>query len=109
MRERGVRTYLKLLVEKRGGLCEPITTPGKRGTPDDLITWPDGIMQLVEGKTIGGRLSTGQKRDHARRARRRVMVRIVWTKEQAENYVMAEKHHWHGQILIPQCPDNFVN
>lgn len=109
MKESAIEKHLRLCVKMRGGMVDKFTSPGKKGPPDDLVTWPDGVMQLVECKTIGGRLSQAQKRDHARRARRRVAVRIVWTLANVEDYVMAERKHWYGQILIPQCPENLVN
>jgi hypothetical protein len=110
IKETVVERHLVLCVKMRGGMCEKLNILGRRGPPDRLITWPDGAMQLVEvKKPKGGVLAPWQKRDHARRARKRVVVRLVWTKQQAEDYVMGEKKHWYGQILVPQCPENLVN
>lgn len=110
VRETVIETHLRKCVMMRGGLCEKFTSPGKKGPPDRLVTWPDGTMQLVETKRpIGGKVSPSQRRDHQRRAQRRVHVRIVSTKGEAENYVWGEKKHWHGQILAPQCPEHLVN
>lgn len=109
VRETVIEKHLRKCVMMRGGMVDKFTSPGKKGPPDDLVTWPDGVMQLVECKTLDGRLSVSQKRDHQRRAQRRVHVRIVWTKENVEAYVWGEKKHWHGQILAPQCPEHFIN
>ena len=109
-RESAIEKHLQRCVEERGGLCEKHTSPGRRGVPDRLITWPDGNMQLVETKRPKDSVtSTSQKRDHQRRARRRVHVRLVYTKAEAEAYVLGERKHWRGMIIIPQCPDNFIN
>lgn len=110
VRETAVERHLRKCVTMRGGMCEKFVSPGKKGVPDRLVTWPDGTMQLVETKRPkGGVLSPSQRRDHERRARKRVMVRVVSTKEAAENYVLGEIKHWKGQILVPQCPENFIN
>ncbi len=87
MREIKVRNYLVEQVELRGGLCELHTAPGQRGVPDCLVTWPDDEMELVETKTLGGRLSVAQKNDHKRRAARGVRVHVIWTKAQVDEYV----------------------
>jgi len=110
VKESVVERHLCRCVKMRGGSCEKFVSPGRRGVPDRLITWPDGSMQLVETKRPTGSVtSRAQKRDHERRARRRVVVRMVYTREQAEDYVMGERKHWYGQILIPQCPEHAVN
>lgn len=110
VKETVIEKHLTQCVKMRGGICEKHVSPGRKGVPDRLVTWPDGTMQLVETKRPkGGVLSPSQKRDHERRARKRVHVRIVSTKAEAEDYVMAERKHWYGQILVPQCPENFVN
>ena len=116
MRESAVEKHLQKRVRERGGLCEKHVSPGRVGPPDQLVTWPDGTMQLVEtkrpyikGKQSAGELSVPQQRDHMRRAQRRVHVRMVFTKDEADAYVMGEKKHWHGMILIPQCPENVIN
>ncbi len=110
MLESAVEKHLIKRVKERGGLCEKHVSPGRKGVPDRLITWPDGTMQLVETKRPKGAVvSRSQERDHERRAMRRVHVRLVYTRDEADAYVMGEKKHWHGMILIPQCPDNVIN
>lgn len=92
MKEIVIRKYLVQQVEMRCGLCELHTAPGQSYVPDCLVTWPDGTMELVETKTLGGRLSAGQKRDHVRRARYCVRVRVLWTKEQVDAFVGVWDH-----------------
>lgn len=93
MLEIEIEQYLRERVEARGGLCEKFTSPGRRGVPDRLITWPDGLMQLVETKAPCKNVNSPQRRDHRERARRRVRVFVIRTKEQVDEYVHV------------QCPD----
>ena len=90
MRERDIEKYLRELVEAYGGICEKFVSPGRRGVPDRLITWPDGVMRLAETKTQSGRLSSAQLRDHDRRACRGVTVAVIWSKTEAYNFVMKD-------------------
>jgi len=94
MLESKVERALVKCVEAVGGMCEKHVSPGRIGVPDRLVTWPDGTMQLVETKRPDGDLRVPQRRDHIRRAKKMVVVRMVYTIEQARNYVEAEASHW---------------
>lgn len=97
MRERSVEDYLVERVEAVGGLCEKHVSPGLVGVPDELVTWPDGMMSLVETKRPkkeGGRLSPQQERDHRARAKRNVRVWVCYTKEQVDAFMAAHRFRW---------------
>lgn len=95
MKESAIESMLVQEVEARGGLCQKITHPGRRGCPDRLVTWPDGTMQLVELKRPkGGKVSAAQTLDHRARARRNVFVYILCTQDAVMAYLAAMKYHW---------------
>ena len=87
MKESAIERYLRERVEALGGLCEKFTSPGRRGAPDRLVTWPDGRMDLVEMKAPRGRLSFAQNHDHARRAERGVRVYVLYSKTDVDRYL----------------------
>jgi hypothetical protein len=92
MREVVIRDYLVEQVILRDGLCELHIAPGQRGVPDCIVTWPCRHIDFVETKTLGGVLSSAQKRDHARRLKRGIRVRVLWTKTQVDEYVRLHDH-----------------
>ncbi len=94
MLEVDVEDHLRTRVDEVGGLCEKHVSPGRIGVPDDLITWPDGVMQLVETKRPKGPVRSAQVRDHQRRLRYGVRVRLIYTKAQVDEYIEAERVHW---------------
>lgn len=86
-----VRQRLKRGVEAMDGLCEPFTSPGRRGPPDVLVTLPAPIgMRLVETKCPDGVLESWQRRDHKRRARLGVHVSLAWSVEEVDRLL----HVW---------------
>lgn len=87
MRETAVEQHLRARVQNVGGLCEKHVSPGQRASPDRLITWPWGVMQLVETKAPGLKPRENQRRDHARRLRRGVVVLVLDTKEKVDEWV----------------------
>lgn len=88
MRESSIRKALKTGVEGAGGMCEAMARRGARHFPDDLVTWPGGVMELVEEKRPGQKPRAGQLRDHARRAKLGVKVHIVATLEDVARYLL---------------------
>lgn len=88
MKESAVEAHLRKRVEALGGLCEKFVSPGRRGVPDRLVTWPSGQMDLVETKAPRGKLRPEQIRDHERRAVRRCRVRVLSTKAAVDAYIL---------------------
>lgn len=73
-------------VEHNGfkGICEKHVSPGRRGAPDRLVTWPWGRMDLAELKAPKGRMAVHQERDHAKRS---VYVWKLYTKLDVVSFV----------------------
>ncbi len=114
MRESKIQRHLIVGIAALGGCAEKFTSPGKRFVPDLLVTWPVSVIahnyshisymqpahgepihrasthaEFIETKSyfVGGRLSPGQLRDHARRREMGYAVWVIWTMEQAEHYL----------------------
>lgn len=83
----GIGEYLRQSVEAAGGLCEKIKREGRRGGPDYMVTWPWNIIHLVETKWPDGKPAEHQQRDHERRAKLGVRVRVLDTKKMIDVYV----------------------
>jgi len=60
MLEKQLEAKLKKEVEKLGGLCLKLVTPGFTGIPDRLVIMPGGIIWFVEMKTDAGATSERQ-------------------------------------------------
>lgn len=96
--ESKVEDYLVEQVEAHGGRADKFCTPGRRGPPDRLVTWPRvGFckMELVEVKTIDEyghptALDQPQVQDHKARAALGCIVRVIWTKHQVNEYIRHE-------------------
>lgn len=94
MREVKVENHLRAEVAKCGGQAEKHVSPGRRGVPDELVTWPDGVMDLVETKRPDGDLKAWQLRDHEIRRRLNVKVWTCYTREDVDAYIVARRAHW---------------
>lgn len=89
MKEIKVEDHLRKRVTECGGMCEKHVSPGRRGPPDDLVTWPKGDMDLVETKCPDGKRKPWQTLDHEKRALLGVPVYLLDTKEKVDVYVQA--------------------
>lgn len=67
MRESALETLLVNLVRRAGGIAVKLM-PTVAGIPDRLVLWPGGRAELVELKTVPGRLAPAQTLWHARAA-----------------------------------------
>lgn len=67
MLEKTIEAALCRRVKKLGGLCEKLTTPGRRSCPDRLVTMPGGKIIFVELKAPGKMPTPKQQADHDRR------------------------------------------
>lgn len=86
MREREVESALTTAVRKAGGVSYKWTSPNQRGVPDRIVFLP-GAMVLVEVKAPGQRPTPLQQRIHDRLRNLGQDVRVIDTKEQAEELV----------------------
>lgn len=86
--ESEVESYLRKLVERRGGVCIKFLPDYSRGFPDRILLLPGGKLTWVEMKRPqGGRLSPAQKVQHVLLRRLGQRVEVVWSKEQADALV----------------------
>ena len=92
MLESAVEEQLVARVEFVGGLCEKLTTPGRRGVPDRLVTWWREI-HLIETKAPSKEPRVNQMVDHARR-RRMTKVFVLDTIEKVDEYVNSMYASW---------------
>lgn len=65
VRENKVERYLDKEVKELGGMTRKWVSPGRDGVPDRIV-FLNGEIYFVEVKTVDGRLSTAQVREHAR-------------------------------------------
>lgn len=90
VRENKVENRLRSLAKKHKDKCmvEKHESPGRRGVPDDLITWghPLCIMELIETKAPKGARALHQKRDHKKRKRLGIHVHTLYTVEEIDAY-----------------------
>jgi len=90
VREQSVEDYLRAQVKRRKGRCmlEKHISPGRRGVPDDLITWghPLCLMELIETKAPKGDRKPHQIRDHKLRSRLGITVHTLYTRAEVDAY-----------------------
>lgn len=89
-----VEDYLVERTTARGALCEKIKVPHYSGMPDRTASWPGAVLHFIETKTVGGRLSVRQKRDHAKRRALGFEVWVIWTKKQVDDYECYCRNLW---------------
>jgi hypothetical protein len=101
MKETKVEEYLRKQIEAVGGLCEKHVSPGRRAVPDRLITWPSGLIHLVETKAPGKKPREEQERDHDRRFRRRCHVWVLDSPMRIDAYMLRHQREYQGIGLQP--------
>jgi len=67
------RTYAK----KKGVMFEKFTSPAKRSVPDDILTFPNGLIAFIEYKAPGKRATPKQWLDHQKRRAMGCLVYVV--------------------------------
>lgn len=88
VREREVEGYLRKRVEEVGGVCEKFVPDLDSGMPDRIVMFPGGVLVWAETKKPkGGKVSPIQQYQHSRLRKLGQAVRVVWTKEQADELV----------------------
>ena len=87
MLEKTVENYLVRQCKRYGGVAEKFTSPGKRGVPDRICSWPYGHKDWVECKAPDGCLKKDQVRDHIRRRNMGHSVFVCWSREDVDKYI----------------------
>lgn len=89
-RESSIEAYLVSQIRKLGGLCKKWTAPGSSGEPDRIIIW-DGLIEFVELKRPGGRLSELQKVKHKELKAQGAKVFTLSSRQEVDDYVFRLK------------------
>lgn len=102
VRESKIEKHLRAEIAKLGGWMEKHVCPGRRGVPDNIVMWPEVLIQhlpavgratyaqyveFIETKAPDGVYAVLQGRDHTRRRAMGFHVSIIWNMEQAEEYL----------------------
>ncbi len=87
MRERDVESHLRTQVRLLGGECEKFVSPGKRGVPDRIVSWPGGVLDFVELKRPKKGAEDHQARDHKRRRAMGFRVFLIDTIAKVDAYI----------------------
>lgn len=101
--ESKIEKYLRAEVAKLGGWCEKHTSPGTKGPPDNLVTWPEGsdqatymsggsycpMVEFIETKAPKKGPTVLQRRDHERRRAMGFQVHVISSMDQAETYLLS--------------------
>ena len=93
----GVQRYLTDLITLHGGMYDHFVSPGKKGVPDLIVTWPawqpgSPRIHLVETKKSNGGAKSWQVRDHEKRSLFGVHVYIIRNRLQADLYVATQMY-----------------
>lgn len=86
MRESAVEKYFIKRIEAAGWVQYKNSPDHYAGIPDRTIM-KDGRGEMVELKTVGGRLSPLQKVVHEELRASGVPVHVIWTKEQVDEFI----------------------
>ncbi len=85
-RENKVEVYLDACVKSAGGITRKWTCPSHNGVPDRIVII-QGIVWFVEVKTMDGKLSEVQKREHIRLKEAGARVVTVYGREGVEELI----------------------
>ena len=87
MAEKHIELYLARQVKLHGGKSYKFASPGQRGVPDRINVWPGGVVDFVEVKQKGGRLSRLQRLEIADLESVNANVFVVWSREDVDRYI----------------------
>ena len=85
--EKQIEKYLRCGIEKLGGECLKLITPGKDGAPDRLVLWSPGKCEFIETKQPSGILSPLQKAYHKMLRQLGFKVYVLWDRKEVKNYL----------------------
>lgn len=87
-RENKVETYLDEEIKKLGGITRKWVSPGRDGVPDRIVIL-NKMVWFVEVKTVYGRLSNTQQREHNRLSDAGANVITVYGHHDVDRFVLA--------------------
>ena len=85
-RENSVEKFLDEEIVKIGGITRKWTSPGRSGVPDRIVI-VEGLVTFVEVKTLDGKLSSDQEREHVRLKEAGAAVLTVYGRESVTAFV----------------------
>lgn len=86
VRENKVEKYLDKQITVLGGLTRKWTSPGRDGVPDRICI-VDGNVYFVEVKTVDGKCSPVQLREHERLCDAGATVRTVYGEQGVDEFI----------------------
>jgi hypothetical protein len=78
---------LKPAVEKLGGMCRKLQTPGYTGIPDRMVLMPGGYIYFVELKGVEKQPRPRQLIVHAALRKLGFKVFVIYTKEDVNKFI----------------------
>tara|TARA_R100001369_G_scaffold87344_1_gene122775 strand:+ start:115 stop:390 length:276 start_codon:yes stop_codon:yes gene_type:complete len=85
--ERDIERYLVRRVKDLGGVAYKFTSPSRRGVPDRLCVFPDGISVFIECKAPGKKPTVLQTHEIERLRNLGQQVFVVDSKESIDEIV----------------------
>lgn len=92
VRENKVETYLDKEIQKIGGLTRKWVSPGRDGVPDRIVIF-NGDIVFAEVKTVDGKLSKNQEREHTRLRKAGATVVTLYGDADVDDFVNALVKH----------------
>lgn len=89
VRENKVERKLDQMVRAVGGITRKWVSPGRDGVPDRIVIH-QGKIWFVEIKTMDGKLSVAQMREHQRLTDKGAEVRTLYGEEEVGRFVATE-------------------
>jgi len=86
VRENKVERYLHNEIVKLGGTTRKFVSPSHSGVPDRIVIIYGWVI-FVEIKTVDGRLSTAQQREHGRLMEAGASVRTLYGVDEVDDFV----------------------
>ncbi len=90
--ERDVEKYFRNQIAKHGGLALKFESPGFIGVPDRLCLFPGGVIEFVEMKRSGGKLTPWQIRAHEIFTKFGVNVHTVYSRDDVDKFIQELRH-----------------
>ena len=90
--EAKLQKYVVQEIARLGGMAEKFSSPSHRGVPDLLVSWPAlrgnaPMVEFIEMKAPGGRVTLLQQKDHERRRKMGFQVHVLASEAQVEEYL----------------------
>lgn len=86
VREAKVEKYLDTCITRLGGITRKWVSPNHAGVPDRIVIL-FGVVWFVEIKTVDGRLSETQKREHERLREAGANVTTLFGKDNVDQFI----------------------